>query len=49
MGFIDFHIVYAGLCLFLVTKHAGHVSGLDSWAAKLPFVESNAMRRWRVA
>jgi len=32
---LDEHIVYAGVLVFLVVEHAGHVWGLDSWAEKL--------------
>ena len=32
-----FHIVYAGVLLQLIVERAGHVWGLDSWAAKLAF------------
>jgi thiosulfate dehydrogenase [quinone] large subunit len=36
--FIDYHIVYAGLLVFLMVRRAGHVWGLDSWAEKQDFV-----------
>lgn len=29
---IDFHIVYAGVLVYLIVKQAGHVWGLDAWA-----------------
>ena len=32
---IDFHIVYAGVLVFLIGKHAGHVWGLDGWVDKM--------------
>jgi thiosulfate dehydrogenase (quinone) large subunit len=32
---IDFHVVYAGLVVYLMMKRAGHVFGLDGWAANL--------------
>jgi thiosulfate dehydrogenase [quinone] large subunit len=38
---IDSHIVYAGVLLFLIYKHAGHVFGLDGWAENLDFVRGN--------
>ena len=38
---LDEHIVYAGILVYLIVKHAGHVWGLDSWAEKLTFVEHN--------
>jgi thiosulfate dehydrogenase [quinone] large subunit len=34
---IDYHIVYATVCVYLIVNHAGHVWGLDAWAAKRPF------------
>ncbi len=36
---IDEHIVYAGVLLFLIVKHAGHVWGLDGWLEKAGWVE----------
>lgn len=39
---IDEHIIYAGVLIFLITKHAGHVWGLDGlvektgWLDKIP-------------
>ena len=32
---IDYHIVFAGVLVYLIVKHAGHVFGLDGWVAKL--------------
>jgi len=43
---IDFHIVYAGLAVYLIMKNAGHVFGLDAWAAELPVVRGNAQLAW---
>ncbi len=34
---LDSHIVYAGVLVYLVVKHAGHVWGLDGWGEKLNF------------
>jgi thiosulfate dehydrogenase [quinone] large subunit len=31
---VDYHIVYATLCVYLIAKRAGHVWGLDAWAEK---------------
>src|ERR1700730_16993103 len=31
---IDFHIVYAGVLVYLMITHAGRVCGLDTWASK---------------
>jgi thiosulfate dehydrogenase (quinone) large subunit len=39
---LDEHIVYAGVLVYLIVKHAGHVWGLDGWAEKLSFVEGNS-------
>jgi thiosulfate dehydrogenase [quinone] large subunit len=35
---IDYHIVYAGVLVFLIGKHAGHVWGLDGWIERLPLL-----------
>lgn len=43
---IDFHVVYAGLAVYLIMKNAGHVFGLDAWAANLPVVRSDARLAW---
>jgi thiosulfate dehydrogenase [quinone] large subunit len=34
---IDEHIVFAGVLVFLIVEHAGHVFGLDGWVEKLSF------------
>ena len=42
---VDFHVTYAGLCVYLMMKNAGHVFGLDAWAERLPLVrQSRALR-----
>ena len=42
---VDFHVTYAGLCVYLMMKNAGHVFGLDAWAERLPLVQqSHALR-----
>ncbi len=46
---IDFHVVYCGLTVYLFVKHAGHVFGLDAWAARLPVVSHNPVLRWAAA
>ncbi len=38
---MDEHLVYAGVLIFLVVKHAGHVWGLDAWVEKLKFVQDH--------
>jgi thiosulfate dehydrogenase [quinone] large subunit len=35
---VDEHIVYAGVLVLLIVERAGHIFGLDPWAAKLDFV-----------
>jgi len=37
----DYHAVYAGVLVYLIYKHAGHVFGLDAWAANLTLVRQN--------
>jgi len=36
---LDYHIVYAGVLVYLVAKHAGHVWGLDGWVGRLRWFE----------
>lgn len=38
---LDYHLVYAGVLVYLIVKHAGHVFGLDAWAEKLDFVKQH--------
>ena len=38
---IDEHIVSAGVLLYLIVKHAGHVWGLDGWVEKLDFFKQH--------
>ena len=45
---IDYHIVYAGVLVYLIMKGAGHVVGLDAVAAESPLVRGNALLRWLV-
>ena len=35
---VDYHVVYAGVLVYLIVKKAGHVWGLDGWAANLQIV-----------
>ena len=42
---VDYHLVYAGVLVFLIVKRAGHVLGLDAWAEKLPFFEQHPRLR----
>jgi thiosulfate dehydrogenase (quinone) large subunit len=46
---IDYHIVYATLCVYLIVQRAGHVWGLDAWAEKLPIVQQHSLLRPLVA
>jgi thiosulfate dehydrogenase (quinone) large subunit len=46
---VDYHIVYAGVLVFLIGKHAGHVWGLDGWVEKLPLIERHPSLRPLVA
>jgi len=36
---VDYHLVYAGVLVYLVVKHAGHVYGLDGWVENREFVK----------
>ena len=45
---IDFHVVYAGLVVYLMLKRAGHVFGLDGLAEKLAIVQRTPALRWQV-
>jgi thiosulfate dehydrogenase (quinone) large subunit len=38
---VDYHVVYAGVLVYLVVKKAGHVWGLDGWAEKLQLVREH--------
>lgn len=38
---VDYHIVYATVCLFLFFADAGHVFGVDQWASKMTFIRNN--------
>src|SRR5215469_487543 len=46
---VDYHIVYAGVLIFLMVKHAGHVVGLDGLFAELATVRETPALRWLVA
>src|ERR1700730_18028716 len=35
---LDYHLVYAGVLVYLIAKRAGHVLGLDGLLEQLPFV-----------
>jgi thiosulfate dehydrogenase [quinone] large subunit len=38
---VDYHLVYAGVLVYLIVKRAGHVFGLDAWAENLNFVKEH--------
>jgi len=38
---VDYHLVYAGVLVYLIVKHAGHVFGLDAVADKLAFFQQH--------
>jgi thiosulfate dehydrogenase [quinone] large subunit len=46
---VDFHLVYAGVLVYLIVKRAGHVFGLDAWAENLQFVKQHPSLRPLVA
>ena len=46
---VDYHIVYAGVLVFLIGKHAGHVWGLDGWVERLPLIARHPSLRPLVA
>ena len=46
---IDYHIVYAGVLVYLMVERAGHVFGLDGWFAELNAVQQKPMLRRLVA
>jgi thiosulfate dehydrogenase (quinone) large subunit len=46
---LDYHIVYAGVLVFLIVKHAGHVWGLDGVVERLPIIQQHPALRPLVA
>ena len=42
---VDFHLVYAGVLVYLIFKRAGHVFGLDAWAENLPLIKQRPALR----
>jgi thiosulfate dehydrogenase (quinone) large subunit len=42
---IDYHIVYAGVLVYLMVKRAGHVFGLDGVAERLRLIEDHPALR----
>ena len=43
--FVDFHLVYATVIVYLIAHRAGHVWGLDALAERLPVVEQYPVLR----
>jgi thiosulfate dehydrogenase (quinone) large subunit len=46
---LDYHLVYAGVLVYLIVKRAGHVWGLDGWAQDLPWLQQHPRLRPLVA
>jgi thiosulfate dehydrogenase [quinone] large subunit len=46
---VDYHLVYAGVLVYLIAKHAGHVWGLDGIVEQLPFMKQHPSLRPLVA
>jgi len=46
---VDYHIVYSVVLAYLILSRAGHVWGLDAWAAKQPFFAQHPNLRRLVA
>jgi thiosulfate dehydrogenase [quinone] large subunit len=42
---VDFHVVYAAVCIGLIVFRAGHVWGLDGWAERQPFLQRHPSLR----
>jgi thiosulfate dehydrogenase [quinone] large subunit len=38
---MDYHLVYAGVLVYLIVKHAGHVFGLDAWVENFDYVKQH--------
>jgi thiosulfate dehydrogenase (quinone) large subunit len=46
---IDYHLVYAGVLVYLIVKQAGHVLGLEAWAKDLHWLQQHPRLRPLVA
>ena len=46
---VDYHIVYAGVLVYLMVKRAGHVVGLDGLVGEWVAIQHKPMLRWLVA
>jgi thiosulfate dehydrogenase [quinone] large subunit len=38
---VDYHLVYAGVLVYLIAVRAGHIFGLDAWAENLQIVKEH--------
>jgi len=38
---VDYHLVYAGVLVYLIVALAGHVFGLDAWVENMQFVKAH--------
>jgi thiosulfate dehydrogenase [quinone] large subunit len=45
---IDEHLIYVLVLLYLIVRRAGHVWGLDGWAAHLRFIQHSSGLRWLI-
>ena len=46
---LDYHLVYAGVLLYLVAVRAGHVCGFDSVASRMPLFQNSPQLRQLVS
>jgi thiosulfate dehydrogenase [quinone] large subunit len=46
---VDYHLVYAGVLVYLIVKRAGHVFGLDAYTENLAFFEQHPVLKPLVA
>jgi thiosulfate dehydrogenase (quinone) large subunit len=46
---VDYHIVFAGVLVYLIVKRAGHVWGLDGWIEDIKAVQQAPALRWLVS
>jgi thiosulfate dehydrogenase [quinone] large subunit len=46
---LDYHIVYAGVLIYLIVKQAGHVWGLDGWVENHLTVARNPAVHWAIS
>ena len=46
---VDYHIIYAGVLVYLIVKRAGRVFGLDGWAEEFIAVRQTPALRWLVS